>query len=95
MVVDEDFFGRFVGGRDVRREEWSVDYDADDFVGPVSEGVREFAEVGCVVDGEVAEEERAVAGEVFREEVLLLEGLDVLDDGVEGEGVWGLGWSES
>ncbi|GAB1198358.1 hypothetical protein APSETT444_007677 [Aspergillus pseudonomiae] len=67
VVIDLHFFRCLVGGGYIRGEYGAIDYDADDLVRLVSEGVGESTEVVRVVDWEVPEEESAVAREVFGE----------------------------
>jgi hypothetical protein len=66
VVIDQHLLWSFIGWCHIRREKWSIDYDPDNFMGLVSEGVREFAEVLCVVDWQVAEQESAMSGELLR-----------------------------
>ena len=65
VVVYQNFLGRFIRGCHIRCEKWSIHDYTDDLVWFVSEGMGEFAKVLRVMDGKTAEEEGAVAGELF------------------------------
>lgn len=85
VVVNQDLLRRFVGRCNVGRQKRAVDNNADDLMRLVSKCMSELAELICIVNGQAAEEERAVSRKLLRQNpILRLQRLDAVDDTAEG-----------